>query len=229
VLGGEACLWSELVDDATLDVRLWSRLPAVADRLWAPADVTDVDSLHARMAQVASVLALHAAIDVAATSDRLLIAAGVPEQQLPVVRLLEPVKWYARLLGATALEARLMGREMPQARPYRVDTSLDRPVDGLLPESIAARAFVAGLDAPGARQLVADLRARIASGGLPDEIDAPVQALDELLGALAAVLDGVPATAALAIAERVARPCGEYLVAIAPGVTRWLRARETGV
>jgi hypothetical protein len=98
-----------------------------------------------------------------------------------------------------------------------------------LPESIAARAFVAGLDAPGARQLVADLRARIASGGLPDEIDAPVQALDELLGALAAVLDGVPATAALAIAERVARPCGEYLVAIAPGVTRWLRARETGV
>ena len=34
VLGGEACLWSELVTDELLDVRLWSRMPAIAERFW---------------------------------------------------------------------------------------------------------------------------------------------------------------------------------------------------
>ncbi|KAK2720671.1 chitooligosaccharidolytic beta-N-acetylglucosaminidase-like isoform X2 [Artemia franciscana] len=35
ILGGEAAMWSEQVDDATIDGKIWPRLSAVAERLWS--------------------------------------------------------------------------------------------------------------------------------------------------------------------------------------------------
>lgn len=34
VLGGETALWSETVDEFSLDVKIWPRAGAVAERLW---------------------------------------------------------------------------------------------------------------------------------------------------------------------------------------------------
>ncbi len=48
-LGGEACMWSEYVSAETVDSRIWPRMAAIAERFWSPANVTDVDSMYARL------------------------------------------------------------------------------------------------------------------------------------------------------------------------------------
>ncbi|KAJ6636209.1 putative beta-hexosaminidase fdl [Pseudolycoriella hygida] len=44
ILGGEACMWTEQVDENTLDTRLWPRVGALAERLWTdPPDFHDIE------------------------------------------------------------------------------------------------------------------------------------------------------------------------------------------
>lgn len=49
LLGGEAALWAENVVAPVLDIRLWPRTFAVAERLWSAQDVKDVDNMYQRL------------------------------------------------------------------------------------------------------------------------------------------------------------------------------------
>mmetsp|Transcript_50908 Transcript_50908/g.119306 ORF Transcript_50908/g.119306 Transcript_50908/m.119306 type:complete len:211 (-) Transcript_50908:1498-2130(-) len=51
VLGGEACLWSENVDEHTLDDKAFTRLAAVAERLWSAEQHRDVVGAQVRFAE----------------------------------------------------------------------------------------------------------------------------------------------------------------------------------
>jgi hexosaminidase len=220
VVGGEACLWSELVDDASLEVRLFSRLPAVAERLWSPAQVVDVEDFYRRLQWVLTLPGLR----VAETQRARLAQIGLSAQQIELASLLEPVKWYARLLGQQALQARIGGAEMPQARPYDTTTPLTRIIDCIAPESLAAREL-AELDTAGMRE-----RSQVWTQ--LDTTDWPPDARDAISGMIAvgrAMLAAMDASVALdrSIAELadLYQPRGEYILAVIPVLSKWLKTR----
>ncbi len=149
VLGGEACIWAELVTDELLDQRIWSRLPAIAERLWSAADVTDCEDMYRRLEAVVGRLSDVSGVDLVSFQRKALARLGIDAVWTPLLDVLEPVKWYARLLGEAALAARVDGRELADVRPYATTTPLDRLVDVLPPENLRGRAINRQLAAGG--------------------------------------------------------------------------------
>lgn len=49
ILGGEACMWSVYVNDTIIDSRIWPRTAAIAERLWSPRSVNNVDDMYRRL------------------------------------------------------------------------------------------------------------------------------------------------------------------------------------
>ncbi|MGP8245598.1 MAG: beta-N-acetylhexosaminidase [Bryobacteraceae bacterium] len=143
ILGGEACMWAELVDAETVDSRIWPRTAAIAERFWSPQTVADVASMYERMEAVSRQLAWTGAEHRAVYGPMLgRLTGGHPAPPLRVL--------------AEASEALGLGKR--SAREIETSTPLNRFVDAVPAESGTVRAL----------ELAA---ARVASGSGASQMD----------------------------------------------------------
>lgn len=126
ILGGEAAQWTEYVTPEILDNRIWPRLGAIAERLWSPQTVTDVDSMYRRLAILSRNLEW-LGLEHRSSSCRMLgrIAGDdMPPKLLDrLANVVEPVKEYER----------------EKTQVYDVEAPLNHLVDAVPPESDLAR------------------------------------------------------------------------------------------
>jgi len=132
VLGGEACMWSEFVTPELLDLRVWPRTAAIAERFWSPQDVTDVADMYRRLEVVSRDLEW-LGLQHVSQYERMLtrLAGGGPVAPVRTLAdVVEPVKDYAR----------------EEAHQYDAFSPLNRLIDAARPDSETVRRFTALVD-----------------------------------------------------------------------------------
>lgn len=130
ILGGESCQWAEWVTPENIDSHIWPRNAVIAERLWSPRDVVDVNSMYTRMRAVSLELESLGLAHNSARDRMLQRMAGTADiAPLRVLaEVVEPVKDYDRW-------------SEEQKGPIDFHMPLNHLIDAAYPESGAARQF----------------------------------------------------------------------------------------
>ena len=127
VLGGEATMWTDIVSHENMDNRVWPRTAAIAERLWSPEQVRDVDSMYQRLATVSQKLVYHGLHHKLLTDEMLQRMTGDPDPvALKVLAdVVQPPREYQR----------------QDLRKFEDFTPINRLDDAVSPESETGRQF----------------------------------------------------------------------------------------
>jgi hexosaminidase len=130
ILGGEGAVWAENVRGPILDLKLWPRSFAVAERLWSAQDVTDENNMYRRLAAVDawSVVSVGLQQHAETTREFTRLANSVNITPLQILaEAVEPGQYYTR------------NHLKFQAGNYHRLEPLNRFADALPPESAVVR------------------------------------------------------------------------------------------
>ena len=129
ILGGESCQWAEWVTPENIDSHIWPRNAAIAERLWSPQDVVDVNSMYARMHAISLELESLGLTHNSARQRMLHRMAGTADTTAlrVLADVVEPVKDYNRWSDENG--------------PINFHAPLNRLIDAAYPESDTARQF----------------------------------------------------------------------------------------
>src|SRR5437773_1814892 len=133
VLGGEATMWGEWVSPETIDSRIWPRTAAIAERLWSPRNVTDIDDMYRRLAVISRQLE-----ELGLTHEK---NYGMLLRRLAASENTEPLRTLSSIIESVKEYRRY------QMRPQTMLSPLTGLVDAARPDSEAARQFDSDVDA----------------------------------------------------------------------------------
>lgn len=236
VLGGEACMWAELVADGSIDSRIWPRLAAIAERFWSPQSVTDVGDMYRRLA-IEDVRLEQLGLGQESHTDRFLrrIMNGADINPLAeLLRFTEPVTLGQRVRAGPTTQMTPLVQIVDAARPdpparwkiqQMVSEVVSSPTESLAAHDSLTRWFTEWRDlAPGVHD--AATRAPLAQGAIP-----AADALSSVgaigLAALEARKSGVPLSkawtdSAFVTLQAADRPQGLLHLVTVPAVRRLL-------
>ena len=134
ILGGEACMWAEYVSAENVDSRIWPRMAAIAERLWSPQNVQDVNSMYQRLEVISQELNW---LGLTHNSSYPIMLRRIADSEnirdlRTLADVVEPTKGYTRYKTAAIKPTALI--------------PLNRLVDAARPESMTARKFSAMVD-----------------------------------------------------------------------------------
>jgi hexosaminidase len=99
IIGGEAALWAENVVAPVLDIKLWPRAFAVAERLWSTQDVNDVSNMYQRLEAIDSWSTVSVGLRQHTQQVEQLTRLGGSRGVLPLqilAQAIEPAQYYTR-------------------------------------------------------------------------------------------------------------------------------------
>jgi hexosaminidase len=120
ILGGEAAMWGEHVSPRSIDTRIWPRTAAIAERLWSPQSVNNVDDMYRRL----SVESLR----LEAVGLTHLSAEDVGLRQLAGTSAIEPLRILASVLQPVGFDQRYEMQHTSQLTP------MDHLIDAVRPD-----------------------------------------------------------------------------------------------
>lgn len=138
VLGGEACMWAELVNEHNVESRVWPRAAVIAEKLWSPQEITtDTEDMYRRLAHFNTYLESRGSMHNSWYESGL--SGIISAEGLPILKnltdFLEEVKFVKRLIDMIDEEGL-----------YLPDLQLDHLADIVYPESYPAYNFNTAVD-----------------------------------------------------------------------------------
>ena len=157
ILGGEACMWSEHVSPRSIDSRIWPRTAAIAERLWSPQSLNNVDDMYRRL-WVES-------LRLEAVGLTQLSAEDVGLRQLAGTAQIGPLRVLASVLQPVGFDQRYEMQHTSQLTP------MDHLIDAVRPDppsrhemQLLVKAYLANHDIAARAELTAAFESWIAAG-----------------------------------------------------------------